>query len=336
MQRSLLAAALLVAAAFGPAGAQEPRSVPKADVHVREAEKLAGSDLTPALRLCSPEGSRFIGQLQNTVLYEQIQPTKLFDNLFYVGNKFVGVFVLKTSAGLLLFDSGISAEDAQTNIAPGLRALGLDPKDVKYVIVTHGHWDHFGGSAWFQKTSGARVGLSATDWDLMKLPSVVVSSHTPEPPTRDLVIADGQKLRLGDTEIAFYITPGHTPGPISAIFPVYEGGKRHVASLLGGTAFPGTLEANERTGGLIAYQAAIERFSGLSRQAGADVLLNTHLFAIGGVEWVDRARAAGGGGPFVVGGKTVARYYALLDQCLQSAQERVKAGTAAGAKASFY
>ena len=56
-------------------------------------------------------------------------------------------------------------------------------------------------------------------------------------PKRDIVATDGQKLTLGDTTLTLYLTPGHTPGTISTLVPVKDGGRPHLAAAWGGTAF---------------------------------------------------------------------------------------------------
>jgi hypothetical protein len=58
-------------------------------------------------------------------------------------------------------------EDARDRLVPGIKKLGLDPDQIKYVLVTHGHWDHYGGAQYLADTFGARVGLSEADWQLM-------------------------------------------------------------------------------------------------------------------------------------------------------------------------
>ena len=59
------------------------------------------------------------------------------------------------------------ADRVETEVVAGLKKVGLDPANVKYVLVGHGHGDHFGGSSYFQEHYGAKVGLSAADWDVM-------------------------------------------------------------------------------------------------------------------------------------------------------------------------
>ena len=89
-------------------------------------------------------------------------PFKIFDNLYYVGIDWVAAYVLETSEGLILIDSlyGKWINPMLANIAK----LGLDPNDIKYVLVTHGHFDHHGGAAVVQQRYGAKVVMTEDDW----------------------------------------------------------------------------------------------------------------------------------------------------------------------------
>ena len=91
-----------------------------------------------------------------------IAPTRIFDDVFAIGNSGTTVYVIRTSAGLLLIDA-LAANQVDTQLLPGLKALGLDPAQVKHIIVGHGHADHFGGSASMQERYGAKVYVSAAE-----------------------------------------------------------------------------------------------------------------------------------------------------------------------------
>jgi metallo-beta-lactamase class B len=119
-------------------------------------------------------------------------------------------------------------------VVDGLRALGLDPAAIRYVIVTHAHNDHFGGAKYLQDTYGARIVLSTADWDHMtKWPQL----GSPAPfPKRDIEAKNGDAITLGDTTIRLYLTPGHTPGTLSAIIPVRDNGEPHLVGQSGGAA----------------------------------------------------------------------------------------------------
>ena len=158
VKSSALAAAFLLVANSPHAATPEP---PAAAAHVDKARALAGSEFAHSLFLCDPQGTMTIASVALEGADHWLPPTWAFDDLGYVGNQFVGVWVLRTSAGLILFDSGESTADVQSHILPGLRELGLDPAAIRFVVVTHGHWDHNGGAKYFQETYGSRVAMSA-------------------------------------------------------------------------------------------------------------------------------------------------------------------------------
>src|SRR5947199_8919853 len=91
----------------------------------------------------------------NDVEFQKIEPFKVFDNLYYVGPGYVSVWLLTTAEGDILFDS--AQEPYVDHVIGNIRKLGVDPKNIKYILVSHGHLDHFGGAARIQELSGARV-----------------------------------------------------------------------------------------------------------------------------------------------------------------------------------
>ena len=139
--------------------------------------------------------------------------------------------MLKTSAGLIMIDTNF-AWSTQPEILDGMRKLGLDPRDIKYVIISHAHGDHDQGAATLQKL-GAKVVMGAPDWEatLKRAPDVAGGV-----PARDIVVGpDGMKLTLGDTTVNMIPTPGHTPGTLSYVFPVKDGGRTVMVAYSGGT-----------------------------------------------------------------------------------------------------
>ena len=77
--------------------------------------------------------------------------------------------MIQTSAGLMMIDA-LGANQVESDLLSGFIKLGLDPAQVKTILVAHGHADHFGGSAYFQQKFGAKVHVSAADWTLMETP----------------------------------------------------------------------------------------------------------------------------------------------------------------------
>src|SRR2546430_17609873 len=89
---------------------------------------------------------------------------QIFDNLYYVGLDSVCAYILKTSGGLILVDT--LYEKFADQIPKSMQQLKLNPKDIKYIIVTHAHTDHTGGANALQALTGARVGMAEGDWQM--------------------------------------------------------------------------------------------------------------------------------------------------------------------------
>ena len=113
---------------------------------------------------------------------------------------------LRTSEGVVLVDA-IFDYSVEDEVIEGLRQLGVDPDEIRYVIVSHAHRDHSGGAGILQQRYGAQVIMSEVDWDLYE-----ATSRDEVQATRDVVATDGMELRLGDHVIRTYLTPGHTLG----------------------------------------------------------------------------------------------------------------------------
>ena len=238
------------------------------------------------------------------------EPVKVFDNMYFVGQTEFSAWAITTSQGIILLDA-IFDYSVEEEVAGGLKKLGLDPAQIKYVVVSHGHLDHAAGAKFLQEKFGSRLIMTAADYDLMD------RDNPPWKPKRDLVATDGYKLTLGDTTLTLYVTPGHTDGTISTIIPVKDRGQSHVAAAWGGTLFNfGPIKPR-----LEAYAASAERFKGLAARAGADVILSNHTIYDGSKTKLPAmaARQPGDRHPYVVGGDSVARYLTTVGECAQAA-----------------
>jgi metallo-beta-lactamase class B len=231
-------------------------------------------------------------------------PVKIFDNIAVLGVGFVSALAVLTSDGIVLIDSLNTPADAQNVIVPGLRALGADPATIRFVVVTHGHFDHFGGAQYLADTYGARVMMSPADWAYM------ASTTSPNQPRHDLDISDGQRLTVGDTTITLNYTPGHTPGTVSPIFPVRDKGRRHTAMLWGGTRPPDDL-TNLRT-----YLSSVEIFAHRTRRADVDVEVLNHPFCDYGLERIQQLQN-GARNPFVMGENRTQRFMDVMDNMVR-------------------
>jgi len=175
------------------------------------------------------------GSQSDNVAYQKIAPFKVFDNLYYVGPGSVAVWLIPTTDGLILIDS--TQEPLVDHVVDSIRKVGFDPKNIKYILLTHGHLDHFGGAGKIQALSGARVATLEEDWKLIEATYQNPGRGNRDPGVplkRDMVLREGQTLTLGKTSLKVYKLPGHTAGSPSFEFTVYDNGKPHKAFLFGG------------------------------------------------------------------------------------------------------
>ncbi|MER5784919.1 MBL fold metallo-hydrolase [Streptomyces mobaraensis] len=295
-------AALGLAAGAGAVGLVRPAGAEEAagQVHYRRARTLAGNDpvLLDLVKALAP-GSTLPPRPPAP------EPLMLFDNLAFLSAGWVSAMAVLTDDGIVLIDALTSPAEAEGVIAAGLRRLGAAPETIRYVIVTHGHDDHFGGAQHLADHYGARVLMTPADWDL------IARTRPANAPTRDLDISDGQQLTLGGTTIRLHHTPGHTLGTASPIIPLHEGRDRHTGMLWGG-ALPPTTVPRLRT-----YLASVRSFRNRMRQANVDVELSNHPNDHG-LERAEqlRHRPPGQANPFVLGQSRTQRFMAVMDSML--------------------
>ena len=280
--------------------------------HRERARQLAGNEITaPFEFFCVPGNAR-----PNDFSAPPLEPVQLFDNVYAVGNSETWVYAITTSEGIILIDAGTAAE-VETIVLPGLTALGLDPADVRIILLGHGHSDHFGGSSYFQSEYGTRVGTTEADWRTMEQPAGRGRGVDPTAPARDLVVREGEPVVLGDTSITLVEIPGHTPGALGFIFPVFDQGERHVAGLFGGTVLA---TAYTPEAGLRQYVDSIAHFLEVAAEEGVDVELQNHPIFDGTPQRLAAlaARAPGDPHPFVIGQEGFQRFWGIVSECMQA------------------
>jgi len=201
----------------------------------------------------------------NDLALQNIAPFKVFDNLYYVGVGYVGSWLITTNQGLILIDTLEGAY--KEHPLEGIRKLGFDPRDIKYVILTHYHLDHTAGAARIQELPGVRLAMGEADWDAL--------TRAPNPnnerlPRRDVALKDGDKITVGSTTITLHVLGGHTPATLGVDFTVYDAGKPYRAFMFGGAAPGPGREAAEQ------FLASVNRIEQM--QDGVQVRIVTHAW----------------------------------------------------------
>lgn len=221
-----------------------------------------------------------LGNWLNDAEAQYIEPWKPFDNVTYVGICWVSAWLIETDDGIVLIDTlyGQFAEQLIENI----QSVGVDMTDIRYVLMTHGHFDHVGGAAtlkpmlpnatfvmtqrgWEEAAEGAAESQGGPRaWDMI----------APEK-----VVADGDTIQLGDNRFSVIASPGHTWGTASYTYDVRDGDDSFRAVTVGGLG----LNAIEGPEQIEAYVESVDRLMDLVGSSGeaVEVHLSTHGFSNG-------------------------------------------------------
>jgi len=170
----------------------------------------------------------------------RIAPFRIFGNLYYVGDRKACPHLIDTGEGLILIDTGYGHDEQF--LLENIRTLGFRVEDVKIIIHSHGHYDHFGSTEAIRRISGAKVYMSRVDTQLLREMPARALCHLGcvpgmEIPWPDVEVEDGDHIVLGNTDIKCVLSPGHTFGTLSFFFDVTDGRTVHRAGYLGGAGF---------------------------------------------------------------------------------------------------
>ena len=323
-------------ALFLTAAAQAQAPASDVDAHVAAARAAAGQEYRGTfVNLCLPAAPRGGGPGAGAAgpraggppatpdrATWYASPYKVFDNFYWLGTRQHSSWALRTSAGLIIIDTNF-AWATQPEIIDGMTTLGLNPADIKYVIISHAHGDHDQGAAELQKRYGAKVVMGAADWDAtMKRPATAAGGV----PTKDISVGpEGTKITLGDTTVTVVPTPGHTPGTLSYVFPVKDQGKTVMVAYSGGTLTGGFGADGARWDEYVASQ---KRIAGVAAEVGAAVILSNHSEYDGAytkARLVGAKRDVGEEHPFLVGTDGVQRYFTVMAECALASKLRAGA-----------
>lgn len=332
-RRLAVATAKVMAAVAALVGITACTSTPPASersvaAHVAEAERLAGDAQKPLLGLCKaapaarPPQAAVDRLLAAMIARPAPPPAKVFDNLYFVGAAWVSAWAVRTSQGVILIDALNNGDEARRVIDEGMRKVGLNPADIRYVLVTHAHGDHYGGLDYLESRYAPAVVMSTVDWQQAEGKLEFDSMHWGRPPKfragRDRKMNDGDTLVLGATSIRMNITPGHTHGTITPTFEVTEGGRTHRVLLWGGTAF----NFGKDVPRLQSYIDATDRMAKMAKEQNIDVMISNHP---GYDQSIDKMRAmsqGAAGNPFVIGSDAVVRSLQVMGACARAQRDR--------------
>ena len=231
----------------------------------------------------------------------RVAPYKVMGNIHYVGTLDLSSFLITSTQGHVLIDSGV--EGNAEAILAGIKTLGFEVEDIRVILTTQAHYDHVAAFARLKKESGARLLVSAADAPLVEDGGKSDYLFGPEayfPPVKvDATVKDGEVVTVGPIALTAHLTPGHTRGDTTWTMDVTDaGGKtRHVVFLGSTSVNPGTILVNNpKYPGIEAdYKRAFEVEKGLT----CEVFLAAHGSQFGGPPKSAAAAAGKGDAAFI-------------------------------------
>ena len=153
----------------------------------------------------------------------RIAPFKIIGDVYFTGTYQASSHLIDTGDGLIMIDTGY--DNTLYLVLESVWELGFNPHDIKYIVNTHWHDDHTGGSEAMAALTGAKTMIGEKD-----APYVIEKGYFKP----DICIKDGDELLCGNTKMKFMHTPGHTKGTVSLFFDTEENGKTYRVGMFGG------------------------------------------------------------------------------------------------------
>ena len=265
-------------------------------------------------------------------MFDLIRPIQLFDDLYYVGNRLVGVHILKTSEGLVLIEATDNLNAYDEILKPGLKELGLENEKILILLLTHAHFDHYVGAIQIQKRTGCLVGMSLEDTGYLSWADENMGPSIPrELPRITKILKDGETLAYGDHSVYVMGAPGHTPGCLNFCFTVHDHGEPHHVIMMGGYGVfgPGAYPEKDYPYSVqwavdqaLAFASSCVKSWEYCKKNNCDVYMNPHPHLCALVEHAEqnKHRQPGDLNAFVIGREEVRKWILQrFDVCMKSA-----------------
>ncbi|WP_316828536.1 PEDO-1 family subclass B3 metallo-beta-lactamase [Pedobacter miscanthi] len=157
-------------------------------------------------------------------------PFRIVGNIYYVGTYDLACYLITTSKGNILINTGLSSSAGQ--IKKNVTSLGFNFKDIKILLTTQAHYDHLGAMAEIKKLTGAKMMVDEKDAEVMKNGgrtdyALGGGKTTFAPIMPDRLLKDGDQIQLGNTSIVMLHHPGHTKGSCSFLLKTEDDKKEY-------------------------------------------------------------------------------------------------------------
>ncbi len=208
-----------------------------------------------------------------------IEPFRIIGPVYYVGDKAVCVHLIDTGEGLVLLDAGFP--HTIHLLTDSIFRMGFDPRDIKYIIHTHGHYDHFGASMEYKHLYGCKLVMSRIDAERLPVAASDSWGRTVSPllrlPEIDRTLEDGEHFKLGKLDMLCKLAPGHTAGTLAFFFTVEDGGKTYRVGTFGGAGLGSVRRCVlEHRGQELSLQQSMLDSCDMLMKEHVDVMLGNH------------------------------------------------------------
>lgn len=180
--------------------------------------------------------------LQRSYLLAE-RPFPIAGNTYFVGNAWCASHLIDTGDGLILLDTPCFSE--LPYLIHNITQLGFRLGDLKYLVISHAHYDHYGCARALVHLTGARTFMSRVDAEDMRLhPQRFEKMNWKlgrfnECFDVDVPLEDGDVIELGNCRIRCVLTPGHTIGVMSHFWETREGDRTLRLGIYGGAGYSG-------------------------------------------------------------------------------------------------
>ena len=152
-----------------------------------------------------------------------MEPFRLIVSVYFEGTYQASSHLIDTGDGLIIIDTGY--QNTLYLVVDSIYRLGFDTRDIRYILNSHWHIDHTGATAALSHLSGAKTVIGKKDAPFLAEKELF---------SPDILVSDGDMIRLGNVQIRCADTPGHTLGTISFFFDTEEDGQRYRVGMFGG------------------------------------------------------------------------------------------------------
>jgi metallo-beta-lactamase class B len=152
---------------------------------------------------------------------ESFTPFRIAGDLYYVGTYDLACYLITTSEGHILINTGLSSSAMQ--IKNSVEQLGFKFSDIKILLTNQAHYDHVGALASIKNMTGAKVMVDEKDAAVLedggKSDYALGGEKSSYVPLKaDELLQNGEDILLGGTSLKMLHHPGHTKGSCSFIF----------------------------------------------------------------------------------------------------------------------